>query len=394
MNAIDFFIIVLAVIFIGLQKTRSFVYFLCATTGAFVGYSLGTMLAAQFLKAVEGDLKRGVFALLLMCGLAVLGVIAGMQLGNRLKMRLTQSRYHRFDTVLSVPYKILAVFVAIVLLAQTLIYIPILSLQFMAQGSTLLMPADRFAPNWPLQASARHISADQLSRLTLEYDPNPLTYNNIKDAGDLQTMIDRVAPSVVKISGRNCAGLGLGSGFVVGRGLVMTNAHVIRGASTVYISDHTKVYPATPMAIDYDHDLAVLYSKFLTTKPLPFAKGPTEIGGAAISLGYPAGGDLRLNQGTILGYASQLPAIKSKTTKLTGKDMLLSDAHNEPGNSGGPIFNGQGEIIAVSAAMAKYQNKNVSIFIDAPLAQKLAEKAKNRYIPSKTVTCEIQKKYY
>jgi S1-C subfamily serine protease len=384
MNVLDFSIVVALLVFFGFRGNRSLTFWALISGGAFAGYLIGIVLAPVIAKGMHTDLKKGLASLLLLFGLALLLGLVGMLAGRKLKMKVILSRFSTLDRILVLPYKLVAALIAVALLSQTLVYIPILSLQFVAQGSTILMATDKLLPASPLENVAENIAPDQFRKLRLAYDPKPLTYNSLVNAGEFRDVMGRTAPSVVKVSGRNCVGLGSGSGFVVAPGFVLTNAHVISGSSSVYIRDHDGAYPATPVLIDNDYDVAVLYSKFVMAKPLPLATSHAGVGAKGLTAGYPGGGDLQVSEGVVRDRV-----YKSSNGKLGGLNTLTLSSTLGPGSSGGPVFNLKGEVMAVNVAGASGD----LVAIRAEVVSQLVSKAKGK-LPAKTGFCAVAPKFY
>jgi len=385
MNALDAGIIGVLVAFFVIRAHLSGAYYAIGATVAFAGYIAGLALAPLAGGHTHSSVTRGVLALLLMFGIAALGGLLGRFVGRRVKMKLVMSRAFRTDKLLLWPCKVVIALVAVLLLAQTLAYVPILGLQFEAQGSTLLRVSDKLVQSPPLNHMAARIDPNQFRNLHLAYDPNPLTYNNIHNAGAFQQAVDEAAPSIVKVSGRNCVGLGFGSGFVVAPGLVVTNAHVISGASSIYVADHHGVYPATPMVIDNNYDIAVLYSRFLADPPLRFAKAAPVVGSQAVSLGYPSAEDLQLRTGSVIART-----YKSSHNALNGANTITITGGLGHGSSGGPVLNVAGEVVGVNDAGG---DGNL-IAIQGHIAKRLTEKAQHKIGPSSTDFCGVAPNFY
>ena len=138
--------------------------------------------------------------------------------------------------------------------------------------------------------------------------------------------------------------LGSGSGFVVGAdGLILTNNHVISDASeiTVYLEDGSS-YEGTVQGRDLVRDLALV--KIETTE-LPFLElgnlSQLPLASDVLVLGYPLGEtDLSVTRGIV-------SAVKSDAG--TNIAWVQTDAAVNPGNSGGPLLNLQGQVIGVVA---------------------------------------------
>lgn len=157
---------------------------------------------------------------------------------------------------------------------------------------------------------------------------------------------------------------GLGSGVIVdSSGIVITNDHVIRGASEVHVvlADGRQL-DAEVIGADADADLAVL--KIIGKGPFPTAKLGTSsdlmIGETTIAIGSPLG----LKKTVTVGVVSAL----GRTIRNEGRtfnDFIQTDASINPGNSGGPLLNIDGEIIGInSAIIASAQNIGFAIPAD------------------------------
>ena len=151
---------------------------------------------------------------------------------------------------------------------------------------------------------------------------------------------------------------GEGSGFIVSAdGLIVTNAHVAGGADKITISlDDGSELPATLKGIDEKTDLALL--KVEAGKPLPYVtfgdSAKVRVGDAVVAVGNPFG-----LGGTVTS------GIVSATGREIGSgpydDFLQIDAPINRGNSGGPTFNLQGEVVGVNSAIFSPSGGSVGI---------------------------------
>jgi serine protease Do len=151
---------------------------------------------------------------------------------------------------------------------------------------------------------------------------------------------------------------GLGTGFIVrGDGVIVTNAHVIAGASriSVMLRDGT-TYPATAVGTDETNDLAVI--KVNNASNLPVAPlGDSDnllVGEWAIAIGNPYGfmlgnSEPSVTAGVISGVGRNLVARGEGPSAYF--DMVQTDASINPGNSGGPLVSATGEVIGVNSSI-------------------------------------------
>ncbi len=156
-----------------------------------------------------------------------------------------------------------------------------------------------------------------------------------------------------------------GSGFVVDRtGAIMTNAHVItnvaeiepgsrapvRGASAVYVefSDGERV-PATIVGWDLFSDVGVIRVKPADHElaPVPLGtSGGVVVGEPVAAIGSPCGTQTSLSVGVVSAVGR---SIDSLTSGFTVANAIQTDAPINRGNSGGPLFDGDGRVIGINA---------------------------------------------
>jgi S1-C subfamily serine protease len=169
-------------------------------------------------------------------------------------------------------------------------------------------------------------------------------------------VVELVAPAVVKIevthrSRRNREGAGgAGSGFVFSdEGLVLTNAHVVAEAASVkVILPDGRARDATVIGIDLDTDLAVakISADHLAAIRLGTAQTLRQ-GQLVVAIGNPFGFQHTVTAGVVSATGRSL---RSQTGRLmTG--LIQTDAALNPGNSGGPLLNGAGEVVGINTAV-------------------------------------------
>lgn len=164
-------------------------------------------------------------------------------------------------------------------------------------------------------------------------------------------------PSVVLLAMQDSGGqpLSLGSGFFVADGIVATNAHVVRGASSgqVKIVGQKNTYSLSGIvAIDTKADLVLL--KVANAHAHELALGDSnelQVGDVVYAIGNPEGLEGTFSQGIVSGI------------REAGSDRLLQiTAPISPGSSGGPIIDSQGQVVGVAVAtFTEGQNLNFAI---------------------------------
>ena len=160
----------------------------------------------------------------------------------------------------------------------------------------------------------------------------------------------RAAGSVAFITARGASSQGTGTGFVVAAdGLIVTNQHVIAGASDITVKlGSGKQQRATLVGQDRSSDLALLRVDVSGRKltPLKLAdSGSVQIGDATFAIGNPFGLDRTLTTGVISATKRNIQAPDG----FAIDNVLQTDAALNPGNSGGPLLNDRGEVIGVNS---------------------------------------------
>jgi serine protease Do len=157
---------------------------------------------------------------------------------------------------------------------------------------------------------------------------------------------------------------GQGSGFILSAdGIVLTNAHVVRGAKevTVKLTDRRE-FIAKVLGADPKTDVAVLK---IDAKNLPVVKiGRTEdlrVGEWVLAIGSPFGFENTVTAGVVSAKGRSLPDDSSV-------GFIQTDVAVNPGNSGGPLFNTRGEVVGINSQIYSrtggYQGVSFAIPID------------------------------
>lgn len=180
---------------------------------------------------------------------------------------------------------------------------------------------------------------------------------------DIPAIIDNVQPSVVTIfleSG------GLGSGVIYSEdGLILTNEHVVSGAEEVQVAfaDGQRV-TGTVLAVDAVTDLALVQADRTGLPPAEFQTELPEVGELAIVIGSPLGFENTATAGIISGLHREIPGSATNSQSLV--DLVQTDAAISPGNSGGALVNGRGQVVGISEAYIPPQAGAVSLGFAIP----------------------------
>lgn len=165
-----------------------------------------------------------------------------------------------------------------------------------------------------------------------------------------------------------------GTGFALRNNYIVTNYHVIEGARTINVQgingDFNKKYRASVVATDKFNDLAILKVEGVNISSIPYSvkTATSEVGEDIFVLGYPLtstmGEEIKLTTGIV----------SSKTGFQGDVSLYQISAPIQPGNSGGPLFDGDGNVIGIVSA--KHMDaENVGYAIKTSYLKNLMESA-------------------
>jgi serine protease DegQ len=180
----------------------------------------------------------------------------------------------------------------------------------------------------------------------------------------IPAVVARVSPSVVTI----LTGSGLGSGVVwAADGTIVTDDHVVSGNQqvTIAFADGRRV-SGTVLAGDRTTDLAVVKADRTGLPPATFARAVPPVGGTAIAIGSPLGFENTVSVGVVSGLQRSIPGSAQQGPALA--NLIQTDAAISPGDSGGGLFNGNGEVIGINEAYLPPSTGAVEIGFATPVS--------------------------
>ncbi len=169
---------------------------------------------------------------------------------------------------------------------------------------------------------------------------------------------------------------GFGSGFIISEdGYIITNAHVVDNASEIRVGlNDRREYQAELVGSDPASDIALLK---LDAKGLPVVKvGDSEnlrVGEWVLAIGSPFGFEHTATQGIVSALARSLP-------DDTYVPFIQTDVAVNPGNSGGPLFNTDGEVVGVNSQIYSRSGgyQGLSFAIPINVAMSIADQLKDK----------------
>ena len=161
---------------------------------------------------------------------------------------------------------------------------------------------------------------------------------------------------------------GSGSGSIIDkRGYILTNVHVISGASKIYVSLYDgSQYEATVVGEDIDSDLAII--KFdppegISLKTISFGDSTKLlVGQKVIAIGNPFGMERTMTTGIVSGLGRP---IQNSNNRII-RNMIQTDAAINPGNSGGPLLDTAGRMVGINTMIMSSSGSSSGVGFAVP----------------------------
>ncbi|MGF1673558.1 MAG: trypsin-like peptidase domain-containing protein [Rivularia sp. (in: cyanobacteria)] len=214
-------------------------------------------------------------------------------------------------------------------------------------GAAFSLPVTQLLPTKAIQQEQR---IAQLPGITSQAVPSNFIAAAVEKTGPAVVRIDSTRESVRgRLSSRQARGVG--SGFIIdSNGTILTNAHVVKGASRVRVTlADGRNLMGEVMGLDDLTDVAVVK---VSGNNLP----RVEIGNSenlrpgewAIAIGNPLGLDNTVTAGIISGTGRSSGVIGAADKRVR---FIQTDAAINPGNSGGPLLNQRGQVVGINTAI-------------------------------------------
>ena len=331
---------------------QGFVVGVLGFTGFLAGGFAGMLVAPAVLSGWDPLLQVGA-AMALVLALATLGQVLAGLLGTAVRARLRWTPVRLLDAAAGGALAVVAVLVVSWFLALALRQSAAEALSHQVRDSQVLTGVDEVMPDRArglfrgfrsmldesgIQQAFGTLAAERILAVPPP-EGVPLRARAVTDAGR----------SVVQVSGAAvaCDRSVEGSGFVFAPERVMTNAHVVAGVRKpfVRVAGELRFYEARTVVYDPLADVAVLAVPGLAAPPLRFDPGIGR-GDEAVVAGFPAGGPYRLDAARVR------ERIEARGPDVYGREQVTRDVLSlfsvvQPGNSGGPLLDADGEVAGV-----------------------------------------------
>lgn len=392
MNAIDAVVLLAVAVFAWTGWRQGFVAGLFSFGGFLVG-GLGSALILP--RIIQGLGLPGFAGAVLLAGGILACALVGQALatiaGRSLRAGITWTGARTVDSAAGAALNVVALAAVLWIIATAVGLVPGLGLAREVRSSLILTTIDRAVPDVARNAFSglrNAVDASGLPRVFSGFGqyagpevppPNPAL---LRDPA-----VRAAWPSLAKVSATACEVGVVGSGFVYAQDRVLTNAHVVAGASAprvVVPGDPTR-YEGTVVAIDPRIDLAVIHVPGLPAPPLSFASRIPDTGDSAVIAGFPGGGDL------VAEPARVRARIDARGEDIYGRSGVVREVYSfrgtvVPGNSGGPLLSPRGRVFGIVFA-AGLGEPDTGYAVTAAQAADVANAGRTSTTPVDTGAC-------
>jgi uncharacterized membrane protein required for colicin V production len=348
--------------------------------GVVLGAALGSRLAQVLLPEGESQIFGAGITLISILAFAVFGEVVARAAGGALRTRLSSPASEALDSLggaaLGLALSLALVWAVGVFALQSL---PLAGLRPAMQESRILQSLNERMPSELLTKAVTELS----SLPQIRGPEADVALPNESAAKDPQVLA--ASSRTVRVGSIAC-GYGVeGSGWVAAPDLVVTNAHVVAGEvdTRVQPGGAGPRYRADVVLFDVRNDVAILRVKGLGLAPMQLAS-PTP-GEAAAVLGFPKNGPLDLEPART-GVTQRVISADAYNRGPVERTVTSFRVHVRPGNSGGPVINTDGEVVATIFA-SRTSSRNAGYGIPSEIVQRRLAVAAERTEPVSTGGC-------
>ncbi|HET7182703.1 MAG TPA: MarP family serine protease [Candidatus Limnocylindrales bacterium] len=325
-----------------------------------LGAAIAALAGLAVLPAFTGLLDglpppiRAIVVLSVLLGLVGLGEALGAAMGRQASQALGEGLWGAFDRVaggiVGAGQAILILWLAGGVIASG----PFPTLSSYAQKSTALRVVDTFLPP-PTEivlGLGNLLDDSGLPNVFIGLEQLPAPAIDLPSNAVAREIGERAAPSVLRVQADGCGQRASGSSFVIAPGYLVTNAHVVVGARSIFVQTSGESYGAVPVLVDLELDIAVLFAGDVTATPLHFTTGEPSRGDIGATVGYPGGGNETVEPATVAAAYLATGLDVTGDNRVTRRIVELR-ATVIPGDSGGPLVLEDGTVGGVVFAESK-----------------------------------------
>lgn len=355
MNFVD----ILIIIFVGFAAYRwykvGFVRNILSIGGLILGILLGLILADLVIGYIAITLLRFLLVILIVAiGGFGLGLL-GETIGHKLDIKIKDSSLKQADHIIGAIAGGIFVLILSWISAAIIVTSPFGALNKQFQNSSIIQFLNKKLPPTPpiinnINALIKPIDFPRVFAGIPEKLADP-----VAPAGSdaVKAAVAIAGKSAVRIEAKGCENsISSGSGFVIDKDLIMTNAHVVAGSGNISVITTTGSFESRAVYFDPGMDIAILQTKNLNLNKLQISNTVSQRGQEAIALGFPGGGEFKAEP---IGINRSLNA---RGFDIYNKNQITREVYEFVGNvvqgdSGGPIVLPNGSVTGMVFAAAE-----------------------------------------
>lgn len=302
--------------------------------GLIAGFYVGIQIAPSWSTRITHSSWRVVlaFALVIVCAYA--GHFLGHLVGDSIRRTVKMVQLGVVDSVVGVAVAVAGALITCWLVAALLVATSWGAVASGIQGSRVLKALDQNLPTVPsaearLQSMLRNVNFPNVFASIIA---PTVPFSGATPKLGPNTLSPRSPSEILKVLAAGCSGTHQGTGFFVTPQLMVTNAHVVAGATSVTVGG----VPADVALYDPLNDIAILRVAMSAT-PLNFVASAPSAGTKAEVIGFPLNGTRTISPSIIGGQiTAQSRDIYDRQT--FARTVLVVYSNIEPGNSGSPVL--------------------------------------------------------
>ncbi|CAN5635813.1 MarP family serine protease [soil metagenome] len=379
-SVLDLFILLFIVLVVARGARTGFLAGAFSLAGVVVGVSVGSRLAPFLVPENESLVFRAGVTLASILAFAVLGDVLARAIGRSIRSRLRGSASTSLDGFGGAALGLA--------LSLTLVWIVGL---FVLQAPPLAGLHPTLRESRILQALNERMPSQFFTEAVSKLDPLPQIRAPKVDVEDPDEGIVRdsevidAAAQAVRVTGIAC-GYGVeGSGWAVAPNLIVTNAHVVAGETVTQVqaggSGPSK--QAQVVFFDEKNDISILRVDGLNLPSM--AMTDPEPGEPVAVLGFSENGPLDIRPGRT-GETRRVISTDAYNKGPVERTVTSFRVYVRPGNSGGPVVNGDGEVVSTIFA-SRADSSNSGYGVPSQLIEKRVDRAAQRVNPVSTGEC-------
>ena len=314
--------------------------------GLIVGIALGPRIAAAFTD--RPGLQGVLISLLVVFVMLSIGQTAGYIVGHRGAMLARRARLGGVNQTLGAGFGVVITLITLWLIGSLLVSVQSRPLAQAFRGSAVLRAVGDALPRPPnlVFYLRQYLDTSGFPQVFAGL-PRPLAPPvDLPSGRDARAAAGAAQESTVRVVVPACGGTQLGSGWVAGDSMVVTNAHVVAGGDTITIEDEAGRHSGSVVFFDSRTDIAIVRADGLAGPPLQLEVRAIDRGEGGATLGFPGGGPLETHAAAVRDRYSAV-GLDIYGQEEVSREVYELRSPVRQGDSGGPFVLPDGSVAGV-----------------------------------------------